>query len=311
MTRSAKIRNILKALGPGILFASTAIGVSHLVQSTRAGAVYGYGLIWAVILANLFKYPFFEYGSRYANATGESIIDGYKRLSKWALWLYFLITIGSMFFVVAAIGVVTSGFLDNLFGIGNVRLVTILIFSLSAIILILGKYKVLDSLIKVIASVLLLSTLLAFVLTLFHGPQGNASLMPSIDYGSDATFLFLFALMGWMPTAVDLSTWNSLWTLERIKQTRYHPPLKETLFDFNFGYLVSALFIGLLCNSWSIRYVRDRNRCSLSKCSFRKLCDPIVHCRHWRLELFYHCGSGIFDNVWNLYSCIRWLCSLG
>ena len=64
----------LAVLGPGILFASTAIGVSHLVQSTRAGAIAGFGLLWAVVAANLAKYPFFEFGSRYANATGESLV---------------------------------------------------------------------------------------------------------------------------------------------------------------------------------------------------------------------------------------------
>ena len=53
-------------LGPGILFASTAIGVSHLVQSTRAGANYGFGLLIFIIIANLFKYPFFEFASRYS-----------------------------------------------------------------------------------------------------------------------------------------------------------------------------------------------------------------------------------------------------
>ena len=52
--------NFYKTLGPGILFASTAIGVSHLVQSTKAGALFGFGLLWAVILANLLKYPFFS-----------------------------------------------------------------------------------------------------------------------------------------------------------------------------------------------------------------------------------------------------------
>ena len=57
-----KNQNLLKTLGPGILFASTAIGVSHLVQSTRAGAEFGFGLVLVVILANLFKYPFFEFG---------------------------------------------------------------------------------------------------------------------------------------------------------------------------------------------------------------------------------------------------------
>ena len=39
--KSISHENILKTLGPGILFASTAIGVSHLVQSTKAGALFG------------------------------------------------------------------------------------------------------------------------------------------------------------------------------------------------------------------------------------------------------------------------------
>ena len=105
-----RIQSLKNTLGPGILFASTAIGVSHLVQSTKAGAMFGFGLLWAVIAANVFKYPFFEFGSRYANATGTSIIEGYQKLSKWALWTYFIITISSMFFVCAAVGKVTTGF---------------------------------------------------------------------------------------------------------------------------------------------------------------------------------------------------------
>ena len=43
----------IKKLGPGLLFAGAAIGVSHLVQSTRAGADYGWGLTWALLLVNL------------------------------------------------------------------------------------------------------------------------------------------------------------------------------------------------------------------------------------------------------------------
>ncbi|MGB2229355.1 MAG: hypothetical protein ACPHZB_07495, partial [Flavobacteriales bacterium] len=38
---SSRVERWLKTLGPGILFASTCIGVSHLVQSTRAGALAG------------------------------------------------------------------------------------------------------------------------------------------------------------------------------------------------------------------------------------------------------------------------------
>ncbi len=237
-----KLSNILKTLGPGILFASTAIGVSHLVQSTRAGANYGFALIPFILAANLFKYPFFEFGSRYANATGESLIDGYKRIGNWMLWLYFLITLGSMFFVSAAVGAVTSGFLQNLFGITGLGIwPTIVLFIICAGILMAGRYGFLDTLVKLIGVVLLISTLLAFVLALFKGPNQSAEVFAAPDLWSDSSILFIIALMGWMPTAVDLSAWNSLWTIERIKQTGYRPTLKETLLDFNFGYIVSAV----------------------------------------------------------------------
>ena len=52
--------NLLAALGPGLLWAGTAVGVSHLVQSTRAGAGYGMTLLTVVLIANLLKYPAFE-----------------------------------------------------------------------------------------------------------------------------------------------------------------------------------------------------------------------------------------------------------
>ncbi|MDC0337945.1 Nramp family divalent metal transporter [Flavobacteriales bacterium] len=235
-------KNLLKALGPGILFASTAIGVSHLVQSTQAGEKFGFGLLWAVIIANFLKYPFFEYGSRYANATGTSIIDGYKKLGKPVLWIYFTITIVSMFMVASAVGFVTSGFMQNLFGIKSSGATTLLLFFVCGGILISGKFSVLDKLIKIIGIVLLISTLIAFVMTIINGPMGSKPLFEgNIFPESGDGILFLLGLMGWMPTALDLSTWNSLWTIERIKQTGYKPTMKETLFDFNFGYLVSAL----------------------------------------------------------------------
>jgi len=51
-------KNTIKSLGPGLLWAGAAVGVSHLVQSTRAGAIYGFQLVGIILLINLFKYPF-------------------------------------------------------------------------------------------------------------------------------------------------------------------------------------------------------------------------------------------------------------
>ncbi len=245
---NSKFKNFLRSLGPSILFASTCIGVSHLVQSTRAGALYGFGLFWAILLVNLLKYPFFEYGARYANVKGESLIDGYRTMGRWALWLYFMITLGTMFFVTAAVGAVTAGFLDNLFGLSAVlgdssfTIATIILFTICIGILLAGHYKILDSMIKIIGSVLVISTLLAFFLALFNGPVvASSTMFKQVLPLEGAGFAFLIALMGWMPTALDLSAWSSLWTLERINQTGYKPKLKETLAEFNFSYIITVI----------------------------------------------------------------------
>ena len=238
-------QQLKKTLGPGILFASTAIGVSHLVQSTRAGANFGFGLILFIIAANVFKFPFFEFGARYANATGKTLIDGYKRLGKSVIWIYFIVTICSMFFVSAAVVLVTTGFMDNLFGLSGLwpsfKLFPIaLVYLVTLALLLSGKYNFLDHFIKIVGIVLLISTIIVFVLTLMNGPAAQVEGFIPPKIFDDSSILFIIALMGWMPTAMDMSTWVSLWTVAKMKSTNYHPTLKETLFDFNFGYWISA-----------------------------------------------------------------------
>lgn len=236
------LKHLLKSFGPGILFASTCIGVSHLVQSTRAGADFGYSLVLFIIAALVFKYPFFEFGSRYAAATKKSLLEGYLAEGKWVLWVYFILSLGSMFTVTAAVTFVTAGMLNNLTGMTlDPAYVSggILLFCL--LVLAVGKYGILDSLLKIVGAVLLVSTLVAFFAAVFKGrvtPEPGFIPKELTERGS---IIFVIALMGWMPTAVDLSTWNSLWAIERMKQTGYTGKLREILFDFKFGYWVTAI----------------------------------------------------------------------
>jgi Mn2+/Fe2+ NRAMP family transporter len=67
----AKKSHWLKKLGPGLLFAGAALGVSHLVQSTRAGADFGFGLIWALVLIHIVKYPFFSVWTKICHRNGR------------------------------------------------------------------------------------------------------------------------------------------------------------------------------------------------------------------------------------------------
>jgi len=229
-----KIIKTFKSLGPGLLFAGAAIGVSHLVQSTRAGANYGMGLLWALLLVHLFKYPFFQYGPRYAAATGESLIDGYKRLGKGFLWFYYILTFATMFTIQAAVTIVTAGLAIKLFGFTNNTLVWSGIITLvSVLILLIGKYKLLDNLMKIIIIVLSISSILAVIFAL-QNTGYHFNFTPVFPVGK-LGIAFLIAFMGWMPAPLDISAWHSLWTLEKNKSEKVNP--KKAIFDFNIGYL--------------------------------------------------------------------------
>lgn len=237
----------LSKLGPGLLFAGAAIGVSHLVQSTRAGADYGWGLIWALLLINLFKYPFFQYGPRYAQATGETLLDGYHKLGKGYLWAYFFVNLGTMFTIQSAVTVVTAGLASKLFGItDDIVIWSIIITLFCSVILVLGRFHWLDKFIKVIMISLAISSVLA-VGVAFYTNESTLSFQQIFPTGSG--LLFLIAFLGWMPAPLDISIWHSIWTLEKNKIQVKRPSLSESLFDFNVGYIATTFlalcFVGL------------------------------------------------------------------
>lgn len=232
--------NISK-LGPGLLFAGCAIGVSHLVQSTRAGADFGWGLIWALLLINLFKYPFFQYGPRYAISTGESLLDGYRRLGKGYLWMYFILNIFSMFAVQAAVTIVTASLATQVFGFSSdVVLWCVILIIFCSVILIIGKYKLLDNLIKVIIVVMATCSIIAVTVAFVKGGYSPDLGLIQI-FPQESAVLFLLAFMGWMPAHLDGSVWYSLWSLEKNRtQSSTQLNYKESLFDFNVGYIASV-----------------------------------------------------------------------
>jgi len=235
----------LKKLGPGLLFAGAAIGVSHLVQSTRAGADFGWGLLWALALSNLFKYPFFQFGARYALATHKSLLDGYAQLGRSYLWIFFFLSLGTMFTIQTAVTIVTASLASILFGFTpNLVVWTIVITLICLLILWKGNFSVLDKIIKWVIIILTLSTVIA---VFFAGVQSQQSLSFTQVFPEQSALLFLAAFMGWMPAPLDISVWQSLWALEKNKNKTIS--VKEGLVDYNIGYVITILlgacFMGL------------------------------------------------------------------
>ena len=235
-----KIRDKLSVLGPSLLWASAAIGVSHIVQSTRAGATYGYILIIAVLFANILKYPFFEFATRYTVVKNETVLDGYKKIGDWALYLYLILTILTMFTIQASVTIVTAAIFRNWLGLElNLFFSSFAILVACFLILRLNNRVFFNKLIKFLIFLLIISTIVsAFVTQNIEVVESPNFISP--DILSYAGLTFLIALIGWMPSPIDLSAWSSVWIMEK-REENVDFSFKQNNFDFNFSYILTAL----------------------------------------------------------------------
>lgn len=240
---------VLSLLGPGIVWAATSIGVSHIVQATRAGADYGFALLGFIVLAHVIKYPFFLFGPKYAGLTGKSLLDGYKSVGNWAFYLFLLLTFITMFFVQSGVTIVTAALAMNLFGdLMSLSQWAALILLLVGLVLVIGHYQMLSSLLKWMMLVLVICSLVAWLAAVSRLGFTPSATAPIIELTSVASIAFIVALIGWMPTAIEVSVWHSLWVLSR-KQTPGVMAARRSVLDFNIGYgtsfILAIIFVWL------------------------------------------------------------------
>lgn len=229
----------LAALGPGILLASAAVGGSHLIASTQAGALYGWQLAVIIILANLLKYPFFRFSVHYTMDSGKSLIEGYAEKSRLYLWAFSLLAIASATISTGAVALLSAVILKLVLPFDlSVGVLTTVVMAATLIIVLGGHFKVLDKVTKWIMISLTLSTLLAVAIAAAKGSHIQPDFIEPSPWNM-AALGFVVALMGWMPAPLEVTAGNSMWILA--KQREGKVSYEDAMFDFNLGYLVSAV----------------------------------------------------------------------
>lgn len=246
--RPSRLPGWVRALGPCVLYAGAAIGVSHLVQSTRAGALHGLSLLVVVLLAHALKYPAMVFAPLYAASTGHHLLDGYRRRGAWAVGAFGVVTIGTMFIIQAVVTLITASLaLAGASDLGLDALASAPVWLASAIVLVLagtllavGGYRWLKRSLNVLMLLLLAVTLAA-----------AASQLPRVDWSSVRVLpapgdwvvhaAFIVALAGWMPAPLDITVWNSMWTLEQRRDSGHICTRREAKLDFDLGYLLCVV----------------------------------------------------------------------
>jgi Mn2+/Fe2+ NRAMP family transporter len=148
-----------------------------------------------------------------------------------------------MFTIQAADTMVTAGLASQLFGFTNNLVIwSTVLRAISMFILMVGKYKLLDNLMKYIIIILTISTIIAVSVALFSTKQpfDMNQILPS----GTIEITFLIAFLGWMPAPLDISIWHSIWSVEKDKNSETKIKPKAAIFDFNVGYF-STFFLGI------------------------------------------------------------------
>ena len=243
-----------QSIGPGILLAGACIGGSHLMSSTTAGARFGFALVGLILLTNLVKYPFLRVGTRFTAATGLSFLEGFQRRNAAYLPLYLVVSLITGTTTIAAVSFVAGLLLTNIPGLAGQDPygLSIGVLVVSGLVLLLGHYRALDRLSKLLVFLLTLLTGVAAASLVMRGPVGDvAASWVSTDPSpwTLANLAFLIPLMGWMPGPVEMCVWPSLWMFSRARDTEHTASPQEAEFDFNLGYgvtVVTALFFVIL-----------------------------------------------------------------
>lgn len=221
--------------------ASAAIGGSHLVSSTQAGAIYGWKLTGIIILALLLKYPFFRFGPEFTAETGMSVVEGYARKGKAYLWIFFVLCAVSSVISAAGVGllctVILAFLLPESLGIAA-PILTAIVMAVVWLILVTGRFRALDVVSKIIVASLSVTTIFAAILAASKGPAMAADFVGPSPWNL-ASLAFIVALVGWMPAPIEIAAINSLWVSAKSRTTKMS--VRDVVFDFNVGYITSGL----------------------------------------------------------------------
>jgi Mn2+/Fe2+ NRAMP family transporter len=221
------------------MMAAAAVGGSHLVASTKAGAIYGWQLAGLILLVNLFKYPFFKAGVQFTVGTGKSLVEGYANLGKPYLWVFALLSVVSAIINTAALLLFSASLLSYFvpFELPLPVLCGIVLATCLAI-LFAGHYKALDTLSKAIMATLTVATVIAVSIAVGNPVEPVAQFEAPSPW-SIAAIGFLVVTMGWMPAPIEISSITSMWL--KSQQRQVDVTAKSALFDFNVGYIGTAL----------------------------------------------------------------------
>lgn len=234
-------------IGPGAFIAAAFIGPGTVTLCTIAGVKFGYGLLWVMLLSIVATYTLQEMSARLGLITQKGLaavikeqIDSSILRNITLLLIFSAIVVGNIAYEAGNITGASLG-LSAIFGESSLPFLPLLIGAVSAILLFIGSYKLLE---RVLIGLVIAMSLSFFITAILTKPDLGAVFSglftPQV---SSQNILMVIGLIGTTVVPYNLFLHASL-----VKEVWQHPnELKfvkqDTLISIGFGGIISMAII--------------------------------------------------------------------
>jgi Mn2+/Fe2+ NRAMP family transporter len=133
-------------LGPGFLWMVSAAGSGELLFTPRVGALHGYTLLWAMLVAIAMKWFINREVGRFAVCTGKTLLQGFSELPGPRGWAVWIVLVPQLFVAVTAIAGLAGGAATALILVlpGSPMVWMIVSVVASTALVVFGKYRAIE-----------------------------------------------------------------------------------------------------------------------------------------------------------------------
>ncbi|MGH3366898.1 MAG: Nramp family divalent metal transporter, partial [Nocardioidaceae bacterium] len=233
------LRGKLKLVGPGMVIAATGVGAGDMVTSLVAGTQFGTTFIWAIILGVAIKLSLVEGMGRWYMATGQTIVQGWHSISRWASGYFVVALFIIMFFYGAAITSASALAVDAMFP--DVLSVTgwAVIHGVAGFaILLVGRYGFFERVMEVFVGLMFVTVV---GLGAFLAPSVGVDLLTGFvpTLPEDST-LYALGVIGGVSGTYSLAAYT-YWV--RARGWRHSSWIPTMRVDSSVGFIITGLFM--------------------------------------------------------------------
>lgn len=217
----SSLGGILRQIGPGLIIAAAIVGSGELIVTPKLGASAGFTLLWFIILGCVLKvFIQIELG-RVTLSRGlttletMNLVPGPRVRVSWLLWLWAVMFAATVFQIAGMVGAVAS--VLALAGVNvSVKLLAIGIGLGTAVILVLGRYKLIETASTWMVVAFTACTMVAVVALQFT-PYAvtSANLAEGFSFNLPPSFTVAFAAFGIIGVGASELIYYPYWCLEK------------------------------------------------------------------------------------------------